>query len=550
MAQATSDYIISFIVGVFVLGLIGAFGVTGLKNNKLVYIAALLLLSPLPNVAFAYFLSYFIDDPAAARGLLVVINFLLGTIPYVTNIIFVLLEYFTASAILTYTCSIFPAFAMLSGLFNLSYASDDASIAELFSLTPIQPFPGASGSLVSPGTVLLLMSLSFPLWAVLVYLMEKYYQHGLGACVVKCWKALRREANTPAFEPLAIEQEDVQEDTDVQAERDLVLSLQMADGKTVDVMKQSPPPVLVVDGIRKVYPPRGKTDSHTAVHGAYLSVAEGECFGLLGPNGAGKTSLAKVLTGDTLASAGSAYTQSGGRYYSVANSIDEIYKVLGYCPQFDALWDELTAREHLNLFAAVKGASVEAVEAVIKMMGLTMYADRCAGTYSGGNKRKLSVAIALFSNPNLVYLDEPSTGMDPAAKRGMWDLISGTMSDRAVVLTTHSMEEADVLCQRIAIMVNGKLGCLGSSQHLKSLYGKDYVLEVSLQTSASATAGAKLEQYVLEKICPKASLTDKPYGELRSYSMPAESFDLAEAFDLMERRKGELQVENLSLIHI
>ena len=137
---------------------------------------------------------------------------------------------------------------------------------------------------------------------------------------------------------------------------------------------------------------------------------QGECFGLLGPNGAGKTSLVKILTGDQLASKGDGYVASEGKFHSVNESADTVYQILGYTPQFDALWDELTGREHLELFAAIKGASANSVTNVIQKMELEQYADKCAGTYSGGNKRKLSVAIALFSDPRLVFLDEPSTG--------------------------------------------------------------------------------------------------------------------------------------------
>ena len=131
---------------------------------------------------------------------------------------------------------------------------------------------------------------------------------------------------------------------------------------------------------------------------------------MLGPNGAGKTSLVKILTGDQLASKGDGYVASEGKFHSVTESADTVYQILGYTPQFDALWDELTGREHLELFAAIKGASANSVTNVIQKMELEQYADKCAGTYSGGNKRKLSVAIALFSDPRLVFLDEPSTG--------------------------------------------------------------------------------------------------------------------------------------------
>ena len=175
------------------------------------------------------------------------------------------------------------------------------------------------------------------------------------------------------------------------------------------------------------------------------------------------------------------------------------FKVMGYCPQvlpsylsflslcthyaqFDALWPDITAREHLQTYGRIKGYSGDhltlEVNSMLKKMSLENYSDKFAGDFSGGNKRKLSVAIALLCDPKIVYLDEPSTGMDPASRRFMWSIIAESMQSRAVVLTTHSMEEADALCTRIGIMVNGRLECLGSSQHLKSKFGKGCIVQM------------------------------------------------------------------------
>merc|ERR1711865_1267268 len=112
-------------------------------------------------------------------------------------------------------------------------------------------------------------------------------------------------------------------------------------------------------------------------------------------------------------------------------------------------------------------------------MSLNDAADREAGSYSGGNKRKLSVAIALIGSPRIIFLDEPSTGMDPEARRFMWRVISSTMEGRSVILTTHSMEEVEALSHNIGIMVDGRLRCLGNKQHLKEKYGKGYSMELS-----------------------------------------------------------------------
>ncbi|CAM9724740.1 unnamed protein product [Sphacelaria rigidula] len=117
-------------------------------------------------------------------------------------------------------------------------------------------------------------------------------------------------------------------------------------------------------------------------------------------------------------------------------------------------------------------------------MGLRQYADRLAGGYSGGNKRKLSVAIAMIGDPQIVFLDEPSTGMDPMARRMMWNYVKRTVTENkecAMILTTHSMDECEALCQRIGIMVGGRMRCLGSSQHLKTRFGKGFMLEARIE---------------------------------------------------------------------
>jgi len=164
-------------------------------------------------------------------------------------------------------------------------------------------------------------------------------------------------------------------------------------------------------------------------------------------------------------------------------------RLFGYCPQFDALFDLLTGREHLRMYAAIKGIPAKLVDAAVNSkiteMSLEKHADRLAGSYSGGNKRKLSVAVATIGAPPIVFLDEPSTGMDPVSRRFMWDVIARLASNQgpnatSIVLTTHSMEECEALCSRMAIMVDGRLRCLGSAQHLKTRYGSGLQLELNL----------------------------------------------------------------------
>ncbi|KAJ1524618.1 hypothetical protein ONE63_011102 [Megalurothrips usitatus] len=230
--------------------------------------------------------------------------------------------------------------------------------------------------------------------------------------------------------------------------------------------------MLVLKRLTKRY----KRGAAPAVAGVSLGVERGQCFGLLGLNGAGKTSIFKMLTGDTLISGGDALVD--GR--SVRGDMDSVRRLTGYCPQFDALIPLLSVREHLVLYSGLRGVEPRqrpaAVRRAIDMLDLGAHEDKQAKALSGGNKRKLSAAIALVGDPLLLYMDEPTTSMDPCARRFVWQRVRRVVAaGRSVLLTSHSMEECEALCSRLTIMVNGRLTCLGSPQHLKHRYGSGYI---------------------------------------------------------------------------
>ncbi|KAJ1691633.1 hypothetical protein LUZ63_015788 [Rhynchospora breviuscula] len=228
-----------------------------------------------------------------------------------------------------------------------------------------------------------------------------------------------------------------------------------------------------------------RTAPYHAVKGLWLNLAKGQLFCLLGPNGAGKTTTISCLTGITPITGGDALVYG----HSVASSVGmaKIRRLIGVCPQFDILWDALTGQEHLELFANIKGlppSEIKSVAAKSLSEGKLKTATNVrVGNYSGGMKRHLSVAIALIGDPRLVFLDEPTTGMDPITRRHVWDIIEDAKRGRAIVLTTHSMEEADILGDRIAIMAKGKLRCIGTSIHLKSRFGAGYVCNINFSTT-------------------------------------------------------------------
>ncbi|KAH7728597.1 ABC transporterATP-binding protein [Aphelenchoides avenae] len=240
---------------------------------------------------------------------------------------------------------------------------------------------------------------------------------------------------------------------------------------------------LVVKGLSKSY-----GDDQLAVNNVSFAVRKGQCFGLLGTNGAGKTTTFSMLTGSLSIGDGDVFLDGNSMTRDGVPRFRSL-SALGYCPQFDALNLKLTAREHLAFYARARGIREKdipkVVDWMIERMHLTPYAKEVAGSYSGGNKRKLSAAIALVGDPPVVLLDEPSAGMDPSSQQFMWNLILQLRrSHRTVVITSHSMEECEVLCTKTAIMVDGQLRCIGSIQHLKERFGDGYTLALKLSTPA------------------------------------------------------------------
>ncbi|XP_070321375.1 phospholipid-transporting ATPase ABCA7 isoform X6 [Odocoileus virginianus] len=297
--------------------------------------------------------------------------------------------------------------------------------------------------------------------------------------------------------------------------------------------------VLVLRDLTKVYPGQRTP----AVDRLCLGIPPGECFGLLGVNGAGKTSTFRMVTGDTLPSGGEAILEG----HSVAQEPAAAHCRMGYCPQSDAIFELLTGREHLELYARLRGVPEAQVAQTasygLARLGLPQYADRPAGTYSGGNKRKLATAVALVGDPALVFLDEPTTGMDPGARRFLWNsLLAVVREGRSVVLTSHSMEECEALCTRLAIMVNGRFRCLGSTQHLKGRFGAGHTLTLRVPLSRSKSAADFVAQAF-----PGAELREAHGGRLRFQLLPGGRCTLALVFGLLAASGAEHGVEDFSV---
>uniref|UniRef100_A0A3Q2D7H1 P-type phospholipid transporter n=1 Tax=Cyprinodon variegatus TaxID=28743 RepID=A0A3Q2D7H1_CYPVA len=300
--------------------------------------------------------------------------------------------------------------------------------------------------------------------------------------------------------------------------------------------------ILTMIDLSKVY----KAGRKPAVDRLCLGIPRSECFGLLGVNGAGKTSTFRMLTGDTQITHGEAFLSQ----HSVLREMERVHQLMGYCPQFDAISDLLTGREHLELYARLRGVPEESVTKVaqwgVRKLGLTQYAEQEAGGYSGGNKRKLSTAISLIGAPPVIFLDEPTTGMDPKAKRFLWNcILSVTKEGRAVVLTSHSMEECEALCTRMAIMVNGRFQCLGSVQHLKNRFGDGYTIILRLADIKADPESCPIDTH-LRKSFPIIELKERHQNVLQ-YQLPSHACCLADVFDVLGNNSEELGIVDFSV---
>jgi len=207
----------------------------------------------------------------------------------------------------------------------------------------------------------------------------------------------------------------------------------------------------------------------TAIDGLSLQVEKGELFGLLGPNGAGKTTTINVLCGLLRPTSGSA-TVDG---FDVQEQPEKVKELIGVCPQETAVYPYLTGAENVELFGNLHTMNKDALKArrdmLLEKMGLAEEAKRRAEKYSAGMKRRLSVILALIHDPQIVFLDEPTVGMDPQSRRAVWGFLKELKKEgKTIILTTHYMEEAEELCDRVGIMDYGKLIALGSPQNLIS----------------------------------------------------------------------------------
>ncbi|GAA3902924.1 ATP-binding cassette domain-containing protein [Actinoplanes auranticolor] len=241
-------------------------------------------------------------------------------------------------------------------------------------------------------------------------------------------------------------------------------------------------------GLRKSFMSRQGREKKTvdAVRGVDLTVDEGEIFGFLGPNGAGKTTTLRMLATLIQPDGGEA-TIAGA---DLRKDPGEVRRRIGYVAQGGSTWDDSTAREELvlqgRLYGISKSVATERANRVLEGFQLSEYADRKCKTYSGGQRRRVDIALGIIHEPKVVFLDEPTTGLDPQSRAHMWDEIRRLRAEgMTVFITTHYLDEADALCDRISIMDNGEIVASGTPAALKREISGD-VVRVGVSSPARA----------------------------------------------------------------
>ncbi|XP_076975466.1 retinal-specific phospholipid-transporting ATPase ABCA4 [Tamandua tetradactyla] len=522
----------SLVVGIFV----GFQKKAYTSPSNLPALVALLMLYGWAVIPMMYPASFLFDVPSTAYVALSCANLFIGINTTAITFILELFENNRAllrlNAMLRKLLTVFPHFCLGRGLMDLALGQAVTDVSARFgearSPQPLQ------WDLVGKNLVALAAE------GVAYFLLTLLIQHRF---------FLEGRVAQPTMEPV------IDEDDDVAEERQRILS----GGNKTDILR--------LNALTKIY----SGSSSPAVDRLCVGVRPGECFGLLGVNGAGKTTTFKMLTGDTTVTSGDA-TVAGK---SILTSISDAHQNMGYCPQFDAIDDLLTGREHLYLYARLRGVPAEEIERVtnwsIQSLGLSLYADCLAGTYSGGNKRKLSTAIALIGSPLLVLLDEPTTGMDPQARRMLWNTIMSIIKEgRAVVLTSHrqelprgsgrvgrgppplphplslacSMEECEALCTRLAIMVKGAFQCLGTIQHLKYRFGDGYIVTMKIKSPKDLLPDLNPVEQFFQGNFPGSVQRERHYNMLQ---FQVSSSSLARIFQLLISHKDSLLIEEYSV---
>ncbi|CAF3487847.1 unnamed protein product [Rotaria sp. Silwood1] len=300
---------------------------------------------------------------------------------------------------------------------------------------------------------------------------------------------------------------------------------------------------LTVNNLVKYYPIR----KVLAVNHLTFGARRGEAFGLLGYNGAGKTTTFRIVVGDLMSTQGTAYIDGQNVHRRIRST-----RHLGYCPQENCSMNYLTVQDSLYLLARIRGVQHSRIKLIVDTISSLFLLDPFLNNYihelSGGTKRRLHTAIALIGPPLVAILDEPTTGVDPNARQQMQEIfLNAVKAKLTIILTSHSMDECERVCNRLGIMVHGQLACLGTIQHLKSKFGQGYTIEIKVRSTdndINAITIQNVQSFLLSQ--------EQYHVEVKETTQSTGLFQIvgstpAELFQLLEENKQRLNIETYTI---
>ncbi|XP_016465224.1 ABC transporter A family member 7-like isoform X2 [Nicotiana tabacum] len=384
---------------------------------------------------------------------------------------------------------LYPGFSLFRGLYEFSQYAFNGNYLGTDGMRWNDLSDGKNGM----NEVLVIMLVQWLVFLFLSYYVDQIASSGKDPLFF-LWNS--RKNPSPSFRKHSLQKQGSKvfvqmEKPDVAQERERVEQL----------LESSTTHAIICDNLKKVYPGKDGNPEKFAVRGLSLALPQGECFD------------------------------------------DWTHKTkLRYCICSGLLWEKLTGREHLLFYGRLKnliGADLtQAVEESLKSVNLFHggVADKQTGKYSGGMKRRLSVAISLIGDPKVVYMDEPSTGLDPASRNNLWNVVKRAKQDRAIILTTHSMEEAEHLCDRLGIFVDGSLQCLGNPKELKARYGGSYVF-----TMTTSSDNEEEVEHMVRRLSPNANKIYHISGT-QKFELPKQEVRIADVFQAVEKVKSKFTV--------
>ena len=464
------------------------------------------------SVAFTYAISNLFAEHSSAQNSVMLLNFVAGFL--LVLLVFILDQGIDNTAALSqdlrFIFRLVPSFCLGDGIVNLALLQLQESVGGNV----------AAWDMIVCGWDIVYLSATFPLYLAAMLLMD-------GASIIKEMLLFRTKSVAPEQDTPSTNNRLDNEDEFVARER---LEVENA------VEHDREDDAVLVQRLRKVFP-----DGHVGVDNISFGVHQKEIFCLLGVNGAGKTTTLSILSQKVKPSSGSVSIAG----IDVVSHGQDALRIVGYCPQFDALFNLLTVDEHLNLFARIRGIDEDELQTTVDYMSnfchLSSYRTTLAGELSGGNRRKLSLALALIGCPKVVFLDEPSAGMDPVARRELWDVIHVVATQCAIILTTHHLEEVEALAHRVAILQGGVLHRIGDKLSLKKRFGAGFELTVCLKTLEAA---GRFEDFILEHF--PYSNANEVRGRRYVISLP-HSVQLSAVFGRLEQNKLRLGIADYSL---